>query len=87
MTPRERNYHRVTILMREFGSLVSQQLNEEKNQVIIKKAIFGIIKVIRQFSISGCFDAQRYADLYSGVRDQRDVLIFRRSNIDIFPKT
>ncbi len=86
MTPRERNYHRVTILMREFGSLVSQQLNEEKNQVIIKKAIFGIIKVIRQFSISGCFDAQRYADLYSGVRDQRDVLIFRRSNIDIFPK-
>jgi len=86
MTPQESNYHRVTILMREFGSLVAQQLNEERNQVIVKKAIFGIIKIIRQFRMSGIFDAQRYGDVYAGVRDQRDCLIFRRSNIDIFPK-
>ncbi len=82
----ERNYHRVTVLMREFGSLVSQQLNEERNQVIVKKAIFGIIKVIRQFRMSGIFDFQRYADIYSGVRDQRDIFLWRKSNIDIFPK-
>ena len=82
----ERNYHRISVLMREFGSLVAQQLNEERNQVIVKKAIFGIIKVIRQFRASGIFDFQRYSDIYSGVRDQRDIFIFRKCNIDIFPK-
>ena len=85
-TPQEENYHRVTVLMREFGSIASSNLNEEKNQVIVKKALFGWVKVCRQFRMSGVFDFQRFGDIYGGIKDQRDVFIWKRSNIDIFPK-
>jgi hypothetical protein len=85
-TPQEENYHRVTILLREFGSIASSNLNEEKNQVIVKKAMFGWIKVCRQYRMSGILDWQRFSDVYGGIKDQRDVFIWKRSNIDIFPK-
>ena len=82
-TPQEENKHRVTLLMREFGSLVSSQLTEERNQVIVKKAVFALVKVIRHFHISLVGDFQRANDIYSGVREQRDYFVWRCSNIDI----
>jgi len=82
-TPQEENRHRVTILMREFGSLVSSQLTEERNQVIVKKAIFALVKVLRHFHISLVGDFQRANDIYSGVREQRDYFVWKCSNIDI----
>lgn len=82
-TPQEENRHRVTILMREFGSLVSSQLTEERNQVIVKKAVFALVKVLRHFHISLVGDFQRANDIYSGVREQRDYFVWKCSNIDI----
>jgi len=82
-TPQEQNRHRVTIMMREFGSLVSSQLTEERNQVIVKKAVFALVKIIRHFHISLIGDFQRANDIYSGVREQRDIFVWRCSNIDI----
>lgn len=82
-TVQEKNRHRVTILMREFGSLVASQLNEEKNQVIVKKAVFALVKVVRQFHISLVSDFQRANDILASVREQRDYFIWKQSNIDI----
>ncbi len=82
-TPQEENRHRVTILMREFGSLVSSQLTEERNQVIVKKAVFALVKILRHFHISLVGDFQRANDIYSGVREQRDYFVWKCSNIDI----
>lgn len=82
-TPQEENRHRVTVLMREFGSLVSSQLTEERNQVIVKKAVFALVKVLRHFHISLVGDFQRASDIYSGVKEQRDYFVWRCTNIDM----
>ncbi len=82
-TPLEKNRHRVTILMREFGSLVASSLTEERNQVIVKKAVFAMVKIMRHFHLTLIGDMQRSGDVLSAVRDQRDYFLWRCSNIDI----
>ncbi len=85
-TVQEKNSHRVTILMREFGSLVASMLTEERNQVIVKKAVFALVKVCRHFHVSLVGDMQRGGDVLKNVRDQRDFFIWKQSNIDIVPE-
>jgi len=85
-TVQEKNAHRVTILMREFGSLVASMLTEERNQVIVKKAVFALVKVCRHFHVSLVGDMQRGGDVLKNVRDQRDYFIWKQSNIDIVPE-
>lgn len=81
--PIERNQHRVTILVRELGSLVASSLNEERNQVIVKKAFFKLVKICRHAHITLVGDLQRASDLLASVREQRDFIIFKTSNQDI----
>lgn len=85
-TVQEKNSHRITLLMREFGSLVASQLTEERNQIIVKKAVFALVKVCRHFHISLVGDMQRGGDVLKNVRDQRDFFIWKQSNIDIVPE-
>jgi len=85
-TVKEKNSHRVTILMREFGSLVASMLTEERNQVIVKKAVFALVKICRHFHVSLVGDMQRGGDVLKNVRDQRDFFIWKQSNIDIVPE-
>lgn len=85
-TVQEKNSHRVTILMREFGSLVASMLTEERNQVIVKKAVFALVKICRHFHVSLVGDMQRGGDVLKNVRDQRDFFIWKQSNIDIVPE-
>lgn len=85
-TPQEINSHRVTLLIREFGSLVASQLTEERNQVIVKKAVFALVKVCRHFHVSLVGDMQRGGDVLKNVRDQRDFFLWKQSNIDIVPE-
>ena len=84
-TQQERNRHRVTLIFREFGSLVASSLTEEKEQILVKKAIFWLVKVIRHYRMTLVADFQRFGDVYAGVKEQRDVIIFKRCNRDIFP--
>ena len=85
-TMQEINSHRVTLLIREFGSLVASQLTEERNQVIVKKAVFALVKVCRHFHVSLVGDMQRGGDVLKNVRDQRDFFLWKQSNIDIVPE-
>jgi len=85
-TVQEKNSHRVTLLIREFGSLVASMLTEERNQVIVKKAVFALVKVCRHFHVSLVGDMQRGGDVLKNVRDQRDFFIWKQSNIDIVPE-
>ena len=85
-TLQEKNAHRVTVLMREFGSLVASQLTEERNQIIVKKAVFALVKICRHFHVSLVGDMQRGGDVLKNVRDQRDFFIWKQSNIDIVPE-
>lgn len=82
----EKNSHRVTLLIREFGSLVASMLTEERNQVIVKKAVFALVKICRHFHVSLVGDMQRGGDVLKNVRDQRDFFIWKQSNIDIVPE-
>ena len=85
-TVQEKKSHRVTLLMREFGSLVASMLTEERNQVIVKKAVFALVKVCRHFHVSLVGDMQRGGDVLKNVRDQRDFFLWKQSNIDIVPE-
>lgn len=85
-TVQEKNSHRVTLIIREFGSLVASMLTEERNQVIVKKAVFALVKVCRHFHVSLVGDMQRGGDVLKNVRDQRDYFIWKQSNIDIVPE-
>ncbi len=85
-TVKEKNSHRVTLLIREFGSLVASMLTEERNQVIVKKAVFALVKICRHFHVSLVGDMQRGGDVLKNVRDQRDFFIWKQSNIDIVPE-
>jgi len=85
-TVQEKNRHRVTVVMREFGSLVASMLTEERNQVIVKKAVFALVKICRHFHVSLVGDMQRGGDVLKNVRDQRDFFIWKQSNIDIVPE-
>ena len=72
--------------MREFGSLVASMLTEERNQVIVKKAVFALVKVCRHFHVSLVGDMPRGGDVLKNVRDQRDFFLWKQSNIDIVPE-
>lgn len=81
----EKNYHRMAVCMREFGSVAPSQLKVDQYETLAKKALLGFIRLCRHYNISLIGDYQRQADVFSGIKDQRDIFIFKRSNRDLIP--
>lgn len=86
MTQQERNRHRVTILMRELGSVAPAGLKGEPLETLVKKAILNVIRIVRHYRMSLICDFQRHADVIPSIRDQRDYFIWKQTNSDMFPE-
>ena len=85
-TKYEKNYHRMAVCMREFGSVAPSQLKVDQYETLAKKALLGFIRLCRHYNISLIGDYQRQADVFAGIKDQRDIFIFKRSNRDLIPQ-
>lgn len=84
-TPEEINHHRVTLVLREFGSVAPSGLKGEAQETLVKKALLNIIRLVRQYHLTLIADFQRHADIIPSIRDQRDYFIFKATNPDMFP--
>ena len=84
-TDQEKNHHRVTLILREFGSVAPAGLKGEALETLVKKALLNIIRVVRQYRMSLIADFQRHGDIIASIRDQRDYFFFKQINQDMFP--
>jgi len=73
------NHHRVAVVMREFGEVTAAVLKGENQSTLAKKALLDYIRQTRHYNISLIGDYQRPDDVFSGIRDQADVFILKRS--------
>lgn len=84
-TEEELNCHRVTILIREFGSIAPSGMKGINEETIVKKAMLDRIRLVRQSNITVIADFQRHADVIASIRDQKDFFIWKKTNQDMFP--
>jgi hypothetical protein len=75
----QRNHHRVGVVMREFGEVTAAVLKGENQSTMAKKALLDYIRQTRHYNISLIGDYQRPDDVFSGIRDQADIFIIKRS--------
>jgi len=75
----QRNHHRVCVVMREFGEVTAAVLKGENQSTLAKKALLDYIRQTRHYNISLIGDYQRPDDVFSGIRDQADIFIIKRS--------
>jgi len=75
----QRNHHRVAVVMREFGEVTAAVLKGENQSTMAKKALLDYIRQTRHYNISLIGDYQRPDDVFSGIRDQADIFIIKRS--------
>lgn len=78
-TKYQRNYHRVAVVMREFGEVTAAVLKGENQSTMAKKALLDYIRQTRHYNISLIGDYQRPDDVFSGIRDQADIFILKRA--------
>ncbi|KKQ99330.1 MAG: hypothetical protein UT24_C0024G0005 [Candidatus Woesebacteria bacterium GW2011_GWB1_39_12] len=81
----ELNYHRITLLLREFGSVAPAGLKGVNEETLVKKALLDTIRLVRHAYITIIADFQRHADVIPAIRDQKDFFIFKQTNQDMFP--
>jgi len=75
----QRNHHRVGVVMREFGEVTAAVLKGENQSTMAKKALLDYIRQTRHYNISLICVYQRPDDVFSGIRDQADIFIIKRS--------
>ncbi len=75
----QRNHHRVAVVMREFGEVTAAVLKGENQSTMAKKALLDYIRQTRHYNISLIGDYQRPDDVFSGIRNQADIFIIKRS--------
>ena len=75
----QRNHHRVAVVMREFGEVTAAVLKGENQSTMAKKALLDYIRQTRHYNITLIGDYQRPDDVFSGIRDQADLFIIKRS--------
>lgn len=85
-TDQEKNSHRASLFLREFGSVAPAGLKGEADETLVKKALLNIIRVVRQYRITLVADFQRHADVIASIRDQRDFFFWKATNPDMFPQ-
>ncbi|MGY5144395.1 MAG: hypothetical protein ACW9XH_07935 [Candidatus Nitrosopumilus sp. bin_32a] len=79
MTNRERNYHRMCFLMREFGEVAPARLKGDKSgeSTLIKKALLKFVRLARHANIDGIIDYQNASDADSSIRNQIDTWLIK----------
>jgi len=79
MTIREKTYHRIAFLMREFGEVAPARLKGDKSgeSTIIKKALLKFVRLARHANIDGIIDYQNSTDVDASIRNQIDVWLVK----------
>lgn len=79
MTDREKNYHRMCFLMREFGEVAPARLKGDKSgeSTLIKKALLKFVRLARHANIDGIIDYQNASDADSSIRNQIDTWLIK----------
>ena len=80
MTVRQRTYHRMCFLIREFGEVAPARLKGDKSgeSTLIKKALLKFVRLARHSSIDGIIDYQNASDADSAIRNQISFWLVKR---------
>ena len=80
MPLRDRTYHRMCFLIREFGEVAPAQLKGDKSgeSTLIKKALLKFVRLARHSSIDGIIDYQNASDADSAIRNQISFWLVKR---------
>ena len=72
--------------LREAGALVFSHLKVSKSASETRAAILQLIRESRHNRITWVMDTQRYGDVYKGMRDNTDVIIFKKTSRRALPR-
>jgi len=80
MELRDRTYHRMCFLIREFGEVAPARLKGDKSgeSTLIKKALLKFVRLARHSSIDGIIDYQNASDADSAIRNQISFWLVKR---------
>jgi len=80
MPLRDRTYHRMCFLIREFGEVAPARLKGDKSgeSTLIKKALLKFVRLARHSSIDGIIDYQNASDADSAIRNQISFWLVKR---------
>jgi len=80
MPLRDRTYHRMCFLIREFGEVAPARLKGDKSgeSTLIKKALLKFVRLARHSSIDGIIDYQNASDADSSIRNQISFWLVKR---------
>ena len=79
MTDRQRVYHKMAFLMREFGEVAPARLKGDKSgeSTLIKKALLKFVRLARHANIDGIIDYQNATDVDASIRNQIDIWLIK----------
>jgi len=79
MTPREKYFHRMCFLIREFGEVAPARLKGDKSgeSTLVKKALLKFVRLARHANIDGLIDYQNASDVISEIRNQIDIWLIK----------
>ncbi len=80
MSLKDRTYHRMCFLIREFGEVAPARLKGDKSgeSTLIKKALLKFVRLARHSSIGGIMDYQNASDADSAIRNQISFWMVKR---------
>jgi len=80
MPLKDRTYHRMCFLIREFGEVAPARLKGDKSgeSTLIKKALLKFVRLARHSSIDGIIDYQNASDAESAIRNQISFWMVKR---------
>ena len=80
MSPREKNYHKMVFLMREFSELTSNREKGDRTgqSTLVKKSLLKFFKLARHISINGIIDYQSSSDTLTTIRAQIDLWLIKK---------
>jgi len=85
MTTREKYFHRMCFLIREFGEVAPARLKGDKSgeSTLVKKALLKFVRLARHANIDGIVDYQNASDAISEIRNQIDIWLIKTWTPDL----
>jgi len=80
MTPQEKSWHKMVVLIREMGELAPAKLKGDRTgeSLKTKKALLQLIRKVRHYRIWVVADWQKASDVEDSIRQQADIWIIKK---------
>ncbi len=80
MTPQEKSWHKMVVLIREMGELAPAKLKGDRTgeSLKTKKALLQLIRKVRHYRIWVVSDWQKASDVEDSIRQQADIWILKK---------